>query len=121
MTQPWSLERADVIDAGFELECLEPVGQQILGWLADRPAESTTFEDLTAKFGKELARSTPPRTVQGHIDRINEVVRSFERPVFVDVRDGTCVISESGALIVPVALRWLAESAALQRSRTDPK
>ncbi len=121
MTQPWSLNAEDRIDAGFVLECLEPVGQHILRWLADRPREPFSYEHLTTTFSEELAQSEPRRTVHEHIDRANEISTSFGRVRLVDIDDGTCVISESGALIVPVALDWLAESAELQRIRTRRK
>lgn len=117
MARPWSLEAEDRIDAGFVLECLEPVGRHILSWLAERPGEPVTYDHLTATFSEELARSEPRRTVREHLDRANEVSVSFGRVPLVDVDDRTCVISGSGALVVPVALGWLAESAELQRMR----
>lgn len=118
VTQPWSLKAEDRIDAGFALDCLEPVGQLILRWLADRPGESFSCEHLATVFREELAQSQPHRTVREHIDRANEVSTSFGRVRFVDIADDTCAIGASAALVVPVALDWLAESAELQRRRS---
>lgn len=121
MTQPWSLDPEDIQDATFVLECLEPVGQHILGWLADRPEESFSHEHLATTFSEELEQSQPRRTVREHIDRANKISISFGRTRLVDVHDDTCGISESGALIVPPALAHLAKSAELPRFRTRRK
>ena len=121
MTQPWSLKAEDRIDAGFVLRSLEPVGQHILRWLADRPGERFSCEHLATVFSEELAQSQPRRTVREHIDRANEISTSFGRVRLVDIDDDICLIGESAALIVPVALDWLAASAVFQRIRVSER
>jgi len=69
---------------------MEPVGQHILRWLADRPGQRFSYEHLATVFSEELAQSQSRRTVREHIDLANEISTSFGRVRLVDIDDDTC-------------------------------
>lgn len=114
MTQPWSLEPADVRDGMFAVKCLEDVGRRILAKLASRPGEVFATDDLEREFRAELDASRR-RSVLEHIWLANEVAVSYDRDPLVDVRDAQCTVTESGALIIAPALGLLSEAQDEQR------